>query len=863
NLKGVDVDVPRYQLVVFTGVSGSGKSSLAHDTIYQEGQRRFVESLSSYARQFLGDMERPAVDAVDGVSPTLSIDQKTVNRNPRSTVGTVTEIADHLRLLMARMGEPHCPECGSVVARTSVSAIVDRVLAELDGQKIQVLGPVVRERKGEYRKELAQLLADGWVRARVDGEMIELAEPPELARYEKHTIEVVVDRIRVDMAERSRLAEAVETAARLGKGSLGVLADSGERVFSTERACPRHPEISIPELEPRLFSFNAPQGACPDCTGLGAIEAFDLGLLLDEGAKVPDCYLAWNEDGRLPFAHFDRAALLRVAKDLGAPMKKPLRDWPEALRHKLIHGDEGIRWETELDRGGRTEVRERVWRGLLPMIENVWTYTSFPPLERFRTRLPCESCGGRRLNAVARAVTFRERALPELAGMDVQTATDFFRGVRLKGAEKEVGEQLLQEIRGRLEFLREVGLGYLTLDRPAVTLSGGESQRIRLAAQVGSALHGVTYVLDEPSIGLHTRDNHRLLGALRRLKERGNSVLVVEHDADTILAADWVVDVGPGAGRAGGHIVASAPPAKLLRDRKSPTAAWLRGERRMPEPPRRGASEWVRVRGAAANNLRDVDLDLPLGTLVAVTGVSGSGKSSLVFEVLEPSVRERRPVRCASIEGLDAIDKLVEISQTPIGRTPRSNPATYTGLFDVVRDLFASVPESRARGYKKGRFSFNVAGGRCEACEGAGVRSIEMQFLPSVEVTCETCGGRRFNAETLEITWRGLTITDVLALTVAEAAEVFGAVPKLRRILTTLVDVGLGYVRLGQPAPTLSGGEAQRVKLAAELQKRSTGRTVYILDEPTTGLHFEDIRKLLKVINGLVDKGNSVIVIEH
>jgi excinuclease ABC subunit A len=869
NLKGVDVDVPRHALVVFTGVSGSGKSSLAHDTIFAEGQRRFVESLSAYARQFLGEMERPAVDAVEGVSPTLAIDQKTVNRNPRSTVGTVTEIFDHLRLLYARLGTPRCPRCLTPVARTSPTRIVERLLGEAAGKRVVVLGPAVRERKGEYRKELAELHAQGWVRARVDGAFVELAEPPTLARYEKHTIEVVVDRLRVDEAERSRLHEAVETAARLGSGTLVVhFPDAGEgeaadQAFSTERACPNHPEESIPELEPRTFSFNAPQGACPTCTGLGALEGFEPALILDERKPVPDAFLAFNEEGRVPFVWFDRDTLVQVCKRLGAPLAKPVGAWPAALRERLLRGDPAIHYEIEKDRGDRTDVLQREWKGLVPLLDTIWHYTSFPGLQRFRSRTPCPDCGGERLNAAARSVIFRGKRLPELTSADVDTATAFFAGLRLKGAEREVGEQLLHEIRGRLEFLREVGLGYLTLDRSAATLSGGESQRIRLAAQVGSALQGVTYVLDEPSIGLHARDNARLLGALRRLRDRGNSVLVVEHDAETILAADWVIDVGPGAGREGGHVVAAGPPAKLLKDRHSPTAAWLRGERRLPAPPRRSPNGSLRVRGATANNLQGVDAAFPLGNLVVITGVSGSGKSSLTFEVLEPSVRERRPVACAAIEGLDAIDALVEIDQTPIGRTPRSNPATYTGVFDAIRELFAQTPEARARGYAKGRFSFNVAGGRCEACEGAGVRTIEMQFLPSVEVTCEVCGGKRFNAETLEIRWKGLTITDVLALGAAEALEVFGAVPKVARVLRTLVEVGLGYLPLGQPSTTLSGGEAQRIKLATELHRKPTGHTLYLLDEPTTGLHFADVERLVAALQRLVDGGNSVIVVEH
>ncbi|MEQ1501596.1 MAG: excinuclease ABC subunit UvrA [Myxococcota bacterium] len=865
NLKGVDLDVPRHQLVVFTGVSGSGKSSLAYDTIFKEGQRRFVESLSAYARQFLGELERPPVDAVEGVSPTLSIDQKTVNRNPRSTVGTVTEIADHLRLLMARLGTPHCPECGRTVSRSSVTQIVDKLVVEAAGERVQVLGPVVRERKGEYRKELDQLHRDGWVRARIDGQPATFEAPPTLARYEKHTIEVVVDRLKVDPGDRTRLYEAIETAARLGKGTavVGWVDRERELVFSTERACPDHPEVGIPELEPRLFSFNAPQGACPQCNGLGAVESFDLDRLLDPSLPVPGAFRALTEDGKLPFAQFDAAMLVDIAKRLGAKVSAPVRDWPEDVRHGLIHGDPTVAWTTTIDRGERTEARERIWRGLLPMVESIWQYTAWNNLGPFRVSRPCVGCGGERLNPVARKVTFRDKRLPELARMSVTDAHALFSGIRLVGAEKEIGEQLLVEIRGRLEFLNEVGLGYLTIDRSAATLSGGESQRIRLAAQVGSALNGVTYVLDEPSIGLHARDNRRLLGALRRLRDRGNSVLVVEHDAETILAADFVVDVGPGAGRNGGVVVAADPPKKLLTSKASPTARWLRGEERIEIPERRTPHGAIGVRGARANNLRGVDVEFPLGCLVVVTGVSGSGKSSLVFEVLEPSVREKRAVGCDRVTGLAKVDKLVEISQSPIGRTPRSNPATYTGVFDAIRDLFAATPEARARGYKKGRFSFNVAGGRCEVCEGAGVRLVEMQFLPPVEVTCESCGGKRFNADTLEVTWKGLTIRDVLESTIEAALETFGAVPKIARVLRTLCDVGLGYVSLGQASTTLSGGEAQRVKLATELHRPATGSTLYLLDEPTTGLHFQDVRTLIAALQRLVDAGNSVIVVEH
>lgn len=870
NLRGVDLDVPRHQLVVFTGVSGSGKSSLAHDTIYKEGQRRFMESLSAYARQFLGDMERPPVDSVEGISPTLSIDQKTVNRNPRSTVGTVTELYDHLRLLYARLGTPHCPVCGDEVSRLSVDQVVDRVLDTWEGERLQVLGPLVRDRKGEYRKELEGLRRDGWARARVDGAWVRLEDDlPVLARYEKHTIEVVVDRLVARLADRSRLAEAVEQAVGLGHGVVVIVraSDEASMVFSTDRACPRHPEVSIPELEPRLFSFNAPQGACATCNGLGRLEAFQLDRLIDEELPPVEGFRAFNDDGKLPFARFTRDELAQVVDKLGLKPATPLSAYSAVARMRLLHGDPELTLVQHIDHGERQEKRTRPWKGLLPMVETVWHYTKHTPLEAFREASPCPDCEGQRLNAVARHVTFRGRPITEVAHLSVADADALFAGLTLEGDERDIGATLLQEIRGRLGFLAEVGLGYLTLDRGAATLSGGEAQRIRLAAQVGSALQGVTYILDEPSIGLHPRDNLRLLEALRQLRDRGNSVLVVEHDAETILAADWVVDVGPGAGRRGGEVMASTTPRRLMRSKKSRTAAWLRGEARIEVPTRRSPRGALAVRGARVHNLEGVDADIPLGCLTVVTGVSGSGKSSLVFHVVEASIRAalagEGPVHCDAMGGADGIDKLVRISQSPIGRTPRSNPATYTGVFDGIRALFAQVPEARARGYSKGRFSFNVAGGRCEACEGAGVRVVEMQFLPSVEVPCEVCDGSRFNRETLEITFKGRTIADVLAMTVEEAVGFFAHQPRIHRILKTLEDVGLDYVALGQPSTTLSGGEAQRVKLASELHRPGTGQTLYLLDEPTTGLHFDDVAKLIASLQRLVDAGNSVVVVEH
>ena len=873
NLRDVDLDVPRDSLVVFTGVSGSGKSSLAFETIYKEGQRRFVESLSAYARQFLGQMERPDVDSVEGVSPTVSIDQKTVNRNPRSTVGTVTEVADHLRLLMARLGSPHCPICSQPVSKLSAQQIVDEIVIQSAGRRTQILSPIIQSRKGEYRKELQELRADGWVRVRVDGQVRSLEEDISLARYEKHTIEIVVDRLKPSIAERTRVAEAVEVAILKSGGIVVVLFDDEERTYAIDRACVDHPEISIPELEPRLFSFNAPQGACPSCNGLGVQERFELDRLVDIAEPLPGAFKAWNDQGKVSFSHLDVAALKRVVKRIGADWRKPLVLWSADHLQALLVGDPLIRYKTRKERAsGRVDEVERQWVGLLGVLERVWHFTRFPGFQKFRVSTPCDACSGTRLNAVARSVTFRGKNVPQLLGMNIRDARAFFDGVALEdGDERSVGAQLVAEIQERLVFLDEVGLGYLTLDRRASTLSGGEAQRIRLASQVGSGLQGVTYVLDEPSIGLHARDNQRLLTTLLRLRDRGNSVLVVEHDEETIRAADFVVDVGPGAGTEGGHVLASTTPGRFVRMKRGVTARYLRGEECIPVPDARraGNGQVLEVRGARLNNLKDVQVSFPLGTFCVVTGVSGSGKSSLVLKTLVPAVHavlqgvDHGDVSFEEISGVEHVDKLIRINQQPIGRTPRSNPGTYTGAFDIIRDLFASTPESRARGYRKGRFSFNVKGGRCEACQGAGVKTVEMQFLPSVAVPCDICSGRRFNEETLEVTYRGHTIFDVLEMPISQALETFGAIPKLRRILQTMVDVGLGYVRIGQPSTTLSGGEAQRVKLATELHRPATGQTVYVLDEPTTGLHFQDVSALLRALQRLVDQGNTVIVVEH
>ena len=868
NLKGVDLEIPRDSLVVFTGLSGSGKSSLAFDTIYQEGQRRFLESLSSYARQFLGSLEKPRVDRVDGLSPTLCIDQKTVNRNPRSTVGTITEIFDHLRLLLARLGTARCPVCAREITALSPGQIADLLLRESPGAPVIVLAPIVRDRKGEYRKELAAALKDGFLRARIDGELRSLEEEISLARYEKHTIELVLDRLKLHPERRDRLIEAIERGVKLGEGVVSALVNDQHLSFASSRACPDH-GISIPEMEPRLFSFNAPQGMCNTCSGLGYLEDFDAELLFDPDAPAHLALRALEDDEPLPFSTLSREVLAEVCRGLGI---KPTTRWraltPEQ-RDPLLNGAE-LRYKVTRSTGARTATHDRSWFGVLPTLKHVWKFSWLSRLGRFRRKQTCPDCQGQRLNPIALAVDFRGQNVATLSAMSVDRARAFFDALTLDGSEAQIGEPIVREIRGRLGFLDQVGLGYLTLDRSAATLSGGEGQRIRLASQVGAGLQGVTYVLDEPSIGLHTRDQLRLLDALVKLRDKGNTVIVVEHDPDTMARADYLVEVGPGAGREGGQIVSAGTPRQFMRS-NALTARFLRGEERiaLPAARREGNGQKLRVIGATANNLKKVNLSLPLGCFIAVTGVSGSGKSSLILDVLHKALAvalngsTEAPGPHERIEGVEHLDKVIEIDQAPIGRTPRSNPATYTGVFDAIRDLFAELPEARARGYKKGRFSFNVAGGRCEECQGAGVRTVEMQFLANVEVLCEACGGRRFNPETLEIRYRGKTITEVLEMSVAEATSFFSAHRKINRIISTLDRVGLGYVTLGQPSTTLSGGEAQRIKLATELQRPATGRTIYILDEPTTGLHMEDIRRLLGSLQALVDAGNTVLVIEH
>ena len=884
NLKGVSVDLPRESLVVITGLSGSGKSSLAFDTIYQEGQRRFMESLSAYARQFLGQMTRPRVDQVEGLSPTLCIDQKTVNRNPRSTVGTITEILDHLRLLMARLGTPRCPECLDPIRELSPGQIADLLLREAGGERLVVLAPIVQDRKGEYRKELAQALADGYLRARIDGAMRSL-EDDEIAldRYVKHRIELVMDRLRLQPESRPRLVEAIEGALKLADGVVSVLiggsgrdgeeAEETYRVFSSKRACPTH-GISLPELEPRLFSFNAPQGMCTECSGIGWLEDFDLDLLIDPGAPAPTALRALQADERLPFSSLSRAVIKTVCRALKISSRKLWKNLDEGEQQALLYGADVEYTVRKTREDGRKTTTKRTWRGMLSTVRHVWQFTHLKRLAAYRRRVECPGCAGKRLNPVALAVDFREQSIATLSEMTIEQSHAFFSAVELAAGERLIGGPILREILGRLRFLQQVGLGYLSLGRSARTLSGGESQRIRLASQVGAGLQGVTYVLDEPSIGLHGRDQERLLDALERLRDKGNTVLVVEHDPATMARADYLVEVGPGAGVEGGQLIAAGTPKQFVRT-KALTARYLRGEERIPLPSvrRPGSGEHLVVRGATAHNLKGVELSVPLSTLCVVTGVSGSGKSTLITHVLARALAARlhgataRPGAHEAVEGIEHVDKLVEINQQPIGRTPRSNPATYTGAWGPIRQLFAQTPEARRRGYSKSRFSFNVApdrgGGRCEECQGAGVRTIEMQFLADVAVPCESCGGRRFNAETLEVRYKGKHIADILDMPVAEAVGFFANVPKIHRVLATLDGVGLGYVTLGQPSTTLSGGEAQRIKLASELHRPSTGKTVYILDEPTTGLHMADVRRLLGALDALVEAGNTVLIIEH
>jgi len=872
NLANIDVEIPRDRLVVITGVSGSGKSSLAFDTLFAEGQRRYVESLSAYARQFLDQMEKPDVDTIEGLSPAISIEQRTTSRNPRSTVGTITEIHDYLRLLWASVGVPHCPNCDIPIQPQTVQQMVDRLLDLGEGERFMVLAPVVEGRKGEHRRLFEQMVREGFVRARVDGRVVEVAEPPALDHKRKHTIEVVVDRVSVRDGVAARLADSLETALRVGEGLVRVSRAAGrDIVLSSRHACPSC-DFSFTEISPRLFSFNSPQGACPRCSGLGFLREVDPEKLIvdPERSLAAGCLVAV---GNGPHS-WRRRQLGQLAEHVGFDLDTPWRRLPEAVRRLIMFGSaEELEFVWE-GRRGDYRYRDR-FVGVVGHLENRYRETTSEEirhdLEQFMSFSPCQTCSGARLRPEALAVRIAGRSVAEVSALTIGRAQRWFDELRLGERERQIAAKLLREVGDRLGFLVSVGLDYLTLDRMAGTLSGGESQRIRLATQVGSKLMGVLYVLDEPSIGLHQRDNRRLLDTLFGMRDLGNTVVVVEHDEETIRAADWVIDLGPGAGRKGGRVVAAGRPGDLAGFPDSLTGRYLAGEETIPVPSGRRSGEGpsLLVRNASEHNLKGIDVAFPLGRFICVTGVSGSGKSTLVSEILHKAVARElygsmaRPGRHAAMEGVEHLDKVVAIDQSPIGRTPRSNPATYTKVFDSIRGLFAGTTEARARGYKPGRFSFNVKGGRCEACQGAGQIRIEMHFLPDVFVTCDVCKGRRYNRESLEVRYKGLSIADVLDRTVNEARELFAPIPRIARILDTITAVGLGYLHLGQPATTLSGGEAQRIKLSRELAKRATGRTLYLLDEPTTGLHFKDVRKLLGVLHALVDRGNTVIVIEH
>ena len=877
NLKNIDVTIPRDKLVVMTGVSGSGKSSLAFDTIYAEGQRRYVESLSSYARMFLGQMDKPDVDYIEGLSPAISIDQKTTSKNPRSTVGTVTEIYDYLRLLWARAGTPHCPNCGKEIRQQTIDQIIDQVLALPEGTRIQVMAPVIRGKKGEHAKVFEDAKRSGYVRARVDGSLYELDEEIKLEKNKKHTIEIIVDRLIIRPDIRQRLTDSVETAAKLSGGLVivNLLREEKDLSFSQNYAC-EDCGISMEELTPRMFSFNNPFGACPTCTGLGNQLKADPALMIQDGGKsILDGAIqasGWNNirgDG-ISRMYFDA-----LSKKYKFSLTEPWNSLSDEAKNIILYGTKGETLELHYDQPRGKGVLKQAFEGICNNIERRYKETqsdaSRKELEELMSECPCPDCQGRRLRKESLAVTVGEKNIYEFTTLSVEDALVWMDGLTLTEQQMLIADRILKEIRSRLGFLKSVGLGYLTLARSAGTLSGGESQRIRLATQIGSSLMGVLYILDEPSIGLHQRDNDKLLATLKNLRDLGNSLIVVEHDEDTMRAADYLIDIGPGAGVHGGQVVAAGTPAEVMANPDSLTGQYLSGKKKIEVPAvrRPGNGKVLKVIGAAENNLRHIDVEFPLGTFTVVTGVSGSGKSSLVNEVLfkrlgaELMRMKVRPGKCDRIEGMEQLDKVVNIDQSPIGRTPRSNPATYTGLFNDIRDLFASTQEAKSRGYGQGRFSFNVRGGRCEACSGDGLLKIEMHFLPDIFVPCEVCKGRRYNRETLEVRYKGKNIADVLDMTVDEALAFFSALPKLKKRLQTLQDVGLGYVKLGQPSTELSGGEAQRVKLATELSKQATGKTIYILDEPTTGLHSDDVRKLLEVLQRLVDAGNTVVVIEH
>ena len=877
NLKNIDVTIPRDKLVVMTGVSGSGKSSLAFDTIYAEGQRRYVESLSSYARMFLGQMDKPDVDYIEGLSPAISIDQKTTSKNPRSTVGTVTEIYDYLRLLWARAGTPHCPNCGKEIRQQTIDQIIDQVLALPEGTRIQVMAPVIRGKKGEHAKVFEDAKRSGYVRARVDGSLYELDEEIKLEKNKKHSIEIIVDRLIIRPDIRQRLTDSVETAAKLSGGLVivNLLREEKDLSFSQNYAC-EDCGISMEELTPRMFSFNNPFGACPTCTGLGNQLKADPALMIQDGGKsILDGAIqasGWNNirgDG-ISRMYFDA-----LSKKYKFSLTEPWNSLSDEAKNIILYGTKGETLELHYDQPRGKGVLKQAFEGICNNIERRYKETqsdaSRKELEELMSECPCPDCQGRRLRKESLAVTVGEKNIYEFTTLSVEDALTWMDGLTLTEQQMLIADRILKEIRSRLGFLKSVGLGYLTLARSAGTLSGGESQRIRLATQIGSSLMGVLYILDEPSIGLHQRDNDKLLATLKNLRDLGNSLIVVEHDEDTMRSADYLIDIGPGAGVHGGQVVAAGTPAEVMANPDSLTGQYLSGKKKIEVPTvrRPGNGKVLKVIGASENNLRHIDVEFPLGTFTVVTGVSGSGKSSLVNEVLfkrlgaELMRMKVRPGKCDRIEGIEQLDKVVNIDQSPIGRTPRSNPATYTGLFNDIRDLFASTQEAKSRGYGQGRFSFNVRGGRCEACSGDGVLKIEMHFLPDIFVPCEVCKGRRYNRETLEVRYKGKNIADVLEMTVDEAVEFFAPLPRIRNKLQTLCDVGLGYVKLGQPSTELSGGEAQRVKLATELSKIATGKTIYILDEPTTGLHTDDVRKLLEVLQRLVDSGNTVVVIEH
>ena len=876
NLKNIDLDIPRNELVVLTGLSGSGKSSLAFDTIYAEGQRRYMESLSSYARQFLGQMEKPNVESIEGLSPAISIDQKSTNRNPRSTVGTVTEIYDYFRLLYARIGIPHCPKCGKEIKKQTVDQMVDQIMGVPEGTKIQLLAPVVRGRKGRHEKLLEKAKKSGYVRVRIDGNLYELSEEISLDKNIKHNIEIIVDRLVVREGIQKRLTDSIESVLALAEGLLVVDVIGGEPLnFSQSFSCPDC-GISIEEIEPRSFSFNNPFGACPVCFGLGYKMEFEVDLMIpdqslsiDEGAIVVMGWQSCTDKGS-----YTRAILEALCKEYNFSLSTPFQDYPQEIKDILIHGTNGREVKVYY-KGQRGEgIYDVAFEGIIKNVERRYRETGSETMkaeyESFMRITPCHECGGQRLKKSALAVTVGDKNIAEVTSLSIEKLQQFLEGLELTKTQELIGGQILKEIKARIGFLMDVGLDYLTLARATGSLSGGEAQRIRLATQIGSGLVGVAYILDEPSIGLHQRDNDKLLKTLKHLRDLGNSLIVVEHDEDTMLEADYIVDIGPGAGEHGGEVVAAGTAKEIMRNKNSITGAYLSGRMQIPVPEvRKEPKGWLKVIGATENNLKNIDVSFPVGVMTCVTGVSGSGKSSLVNEILYKRLskdlnRARTiPGGHKRMEGIEQFDKVIDIDQSPIGRTPRSNPATYTGVFDLIRDLFAATADAKAKGYKKGRFSFNVKGGRCEACSGDGILKIEMHFLPDVYVPCEVCDGKRYNRETLEVKYKGKSIYDVLNMTVEEALHFFENVPSIRRKMETLYDVGLSYIRLGQPSTTLSGGEAQRIKLATELSKRSTGRTVYILDEPTTGLHFADVHKLKEILHRLSGDGNTVIVIEH